>query len=108
MPQEITPALFYRTCDAASSIRAATSFGTRDVDRVTGARDFDRVALGSCGVPPFEVGVDGSVFRRHQHPAWFTSPRRRGDDGLKIISEVEHLRARHESGLYALRSPRPL
>src|SRR5882672_9095639 len=66
---------------------------------MTGARDFDRVALGSCGVPPFEIGVDGSVFRRHQHPAWFASPRSRGDDRLKIVSEVEHLRARHESGL---------
>src|SRR2546425_4198404 len=73
--------------------------GPRDVDRVAGARDFDRVALGSCGVPPFEVGIDGSVFRRYQHPAWFASPRSLGDDRLKIVSEGEHLRSRHESGL---------
>jgi len=33
-------------------------------DRVAGARGFDLVTLGSFGVPPFEVGVDGSVFCR--------------------------------------------
>jgi hypothetical protein len=26
------------------------------------------VTLGSFGIPPFEVGVDGSVFCRYQHP----------------------------------------
>src|SRR5207253_10332808 len=70
-----------------------------DVDRVTGAFDFDLMTLRSCGIPPFEVGVDGSVFCRYQHPAWFASPRRRGDDRIEIGSCVEHLRSRHESGL---------
>src|SRR6266566_2868656 len=56
-----------------------------DVNRVTGARDFDLVALGSCGIPPFEVGVDGSVFCRYQHPARFASPRRCGDDCFEIV-----------------------
>src|SRR5262245_14101222 len=69
------------------------------VDRVTGAWDFDLAALGSCSIPPFEVGVDGSVLCRYQHPARFTSPRRRGDDGFEIVSRSEHLRSRHESRL---------
>jgi hypothetical protein len=66
---------------------------------VTGAGDFDLVAVGSCGIPPFGVRVDGSVFCGYQHPAWFASPRSRGDDSLKIASEVGHLRSRHESSL---------
>src|SRR6266481_1153731 len=66
---------------------------------MAGAWDFDRVALGSCGVPPFEIRVDGSVLCRDQHPARFTSPRRRGDDCFEIVGCVEHLRSRHESGL---------
>ena len=66
---------------------------------MAGAWDFDLVALGSFGIPPFEVGVDGSVFCRYQHPARFASPRRRGDDCFEIVSCVEHLRSRHESGL---------
>src|SRR5882724_2497976 len=70
-----------------------------DVDRVTGACDFDLVAVGSCGIPPFEVGVDGSVFCRYQHPARFASPRRCGDDCIEIGGCDEHLRTRHESGL---------
>src|SRR5437667_353477 len=57
------------------------------------------MALGSCGVPPFEIRVDGSVFCRYQHPAWFASPRSRGDDCFEIVSCIEHLRSRHESGL---------
>ena len=32
-----------------------------DVDRMTGARDFDLVAVGSFGIPPFQVRMDGSV-----------------------------------------------
>src|SRR6267143_701285 len=70
-----------------------------DVDRVAGARDFDLVAVGSCGIPAFEVGVNGSVFCRYQHPAGFASPRSRGDDCSEVVSKVEYLRARHESGL---------
>ena len=74
-------------------------FRVGDVDTVTGACDFHLVAIGSGGIPPFEVGVDGSVAPGHQHPAWFASPRCRGDDAFEIVSEVEHLRARHEGGL---------
>src|SRR5258705_599390 len=70
-----------------------------DVDRVTGTWDFDLVAVGSCGIPPFEVGIDGPVFCRYQHPARFASPCRRGDDRFEIVSKVEHLRSRHECGL---------
>jgi len=36
-----------------------------DVDRVTRPRDFDLMALRSFGVPPFEVRIDGSIFRRY-------------------------------------------
>src|SRR5882762_9207576 len=57
------------------------------------------MTLGSFCIPPFEVGVDGSVFCRYQHPAWFASPRSRGDDCFEIVSCIEHLRSRHESGL---------
>src|ERR1700737_1319082 len=57
------------------------------------------MAIGSCGIPPFEVGIDGSVFCRSQHPARFASPRRRGNDRFEIRSRVEHLRSRYESGL---------
>jgi hypothetical protein len=47
----------------------------------------------------FEVGVDGSVASGYQHPAWFSSPSRRGDDRFEIVSSVQHLRPRHERGL---------
>src|SRR6266487_4780853 len=57
------------------------------------------MTLRSFGVPPFEVGVDSSVFCRYQHPARFASPRRRGDDSFEIVSCIEHLRSRHEIGL---------
>ena len=70
-----------------------------DVDRVAGACDFDFVAVGSRGIPAFEVGVDGSVCCRYQHPARFASPRSGGDDGFEIVGEVEYLRAGHETGL---------
>src|SRR3981189_2596653 len=58
-----------------------------DVDRVAGAGDFDLVAVGSRGIPPFAGRVDGSVRCGYQHPARFASPRSRGDDSLKIVSE---------------------
>src|SRR6267143_7291103 len=74
-------------------------FRPGDVDRVTRPRDFDLVTLGSFGVPPFEVRVDGSVLCRYQHPARFASPRSRGDDCFEIVGQVEDLCARHESGL---------
>jgi hypothetical protein len=31
-----------------------------DVDCVAGARNFDFVAVGPRGIPPFEIGVDSS------------------------------------------------
>src|SRR5258708_30804621 len=55
--------------------------------------------MSSVGVPAFKVRVDGSVFCRDQHPTWFASPRRRGDDCLEIVRCVEYLRSRHESCL---------
>src|SRR5258708_28612281 len=73
--------------------------GMRDVDRVAGARNFDLMAVGSRGVPAFEVGVDGSVRPGYHHPAWFVSPRSRGDDRFEIVRKVEYLRSRHETGL---------
>jgi len=69
------------------------------VDRVTGAGDFDLVGVGSCGIPPFEVRVDGSVFCGYQHPAWFAFPRSRGYNCFEVVGEIGHLRSRHESGL---------
>ena len=66
---------------------------------MAGAWDFDLVAVSSSGIPPFEVGVNRSVCSRYQHPAWFASPRSRGDDRFEIVSEVEYLRSCHESGL---------
>src|SRR5882762_148187 len=66
-------------------------FRPRSIDRVTGTRDFDLVTVGPCGIPAFELRVDGSVCCRYQHPTRFASPRRRGDDGFEIVSCVEHL-----------------
>src|SRR6266487_2734931 len=66
---------------------------------MTSACDFDLVTLRSFGIPPFEVGVDGSVFCRYQHPTRFASPRRCRDDSFEIVSGVEHLRSRHERRL---------
>jgi hypothetical protein len=37
---------------------------------VTGAGEFDIVAVGSPCILPFEIGIDGSVRSRYQHPAW--------------------------------------
>src|ERR1700683_328918 len=71
----------------------------RDVDRVTGSGHFDFVAARPLGIPTFEIGVDDSVASGYQHPAWFTSPGRRGDDSFEILSPVQHLRSRHEGGL---------
>ena len=38
-------------------------------------------------------------FAGYQHPARFASPCRCGDDCFEIVSCVQHLRSRHESGL---------
>src|SRR5438876_9899991 len=54
-------------------------------------------------MPPFEVWIDGSIFYRYQHPAWFASPRRRGDHCFEIVRRVEYLRSRHGSGLLSRR-----
>src|SRR6267142_4739247 len=70
-----------------------------DVDRVAGARDFHLVTVGSCRVPAFEVGVDSSICACHQYPAWFGSPRSRGDNSFEVVGEIGHLRPRHESSL---------
>src|SRR5437764_11798236 len=70
-----------------------------NIDRVTGAGDFDRLAVGSCGIPPFEIGIDSSVFCCDQHRTRFAFPRRCGDDCFEVVSCVEYLRSRHESGL---------
>jgi hypothetical protein len=43
----------------------------RNVNRVARARDFNLMAVGSCGIPALEVGIDGSVAAGYQHPAWF-------------------------------------
>ena len=66
---------------------------------MAGAFNFDRVAHGPLGIPAFEVGVDGSVCSRYQHPGWFAFPRSRGDNCLEVVAEIGHLRSRHESGL---------
>src|SRR5882762_6929024 len=71
----------------------------RGVDRMAGAWDFYFVAVGSCGIPPFQVRVDGSVCCGYQHPAWFAPPRSRGNDCFEIVSFVQDLRSRHESSL---------
>ena len=42
---------------------------------MAGAGDLDLVAVGSCGIPAFEIGVDGSVCSCYQHPAWFAPPK---------------------------------
>src|ERR1700722_2284139 len=55
--------------------------------------------MSSLGIPPFKVRVDRSVLRCDQHPTWFASPGRRGDDCLEIVGCVEYLRSRHECGL---------
>jgi len=70
-----------------------------DIDDVARAFDFDFAAFGARGIPPFEIGVDGSVFCRNQHPARLASPCRLGDDCIEIGSSVEHLRSRHKGSL---------
>src|SRR5205809_7213134 len=57
------------------------------------------MALGALGIPPLQVRINGSIFRRYQHPTRFASPRRCRDNCFEIVSCVQHLRLRHESGL---------
>src|SRR5580700_1260596 len=66
---------------------------------MAGARDFNLVAISSRGIPALEVWIDGSVASGYQRPAWFASPSGGGDDSLKIICRIHHLRSRHESCL---------
>jgi hypothetical protein len=58
------------------------------IDRVTGAGDFDLMAVGALGIPAFEVGVDGSVCSRYQHPGWLAFPRSSGDNCLEVVGEL--------------------
>src|SRR5208282_2962808 len=46
---------------------------------MTGSLDFHHVAIRTLRVPSFEIGIDGSVLRRHRHPTRFASPGSRGD-----------------------------
>src|ERR1700688_2464903 len=66
---------------------------------MAGSCEFDLVAVSSCGIPAFQVGADGSVCSRNQHPAWLASPCGCGDSRFEIVGEVKHLGSRHESGL---------
>ena len=66
---------------------------------MAGACDFDRVAMSSLGIKPFEVGVDRSIRPGDDHPTRFFSPCRRGDYCLEIVRGVGNLRSRHEIGL---------
>jgi hypothetical protein len=56
---------------------------------MTGACDFRCVAPGSCGIPPFEVRVDRSIFCRYYHPTRFAPARRRSLDRFEIVSCVD-------------------
>src|ERR1700735_31179 len=73
-------------------------FWTRLVDRVAGTLDFDHMALGACGVPAFEVRVDGSVLCRYGHPAWLSPPCCCGDGCVEIRGRDQYLGVRSESG----------
>src|SRR6266404_2247631 len=70
-----------------------------DVNGVARPRNFHHVTFGSRGVPPFKIGINGSILCGYQHPARFVSPRRRRDNCVEIVGQVEHLRSCHESGL---------
>src|SRR5712664_152293 len=74
-------------------------FRSGNVDGVTGSGDFDLMAVGSRGVPAFEVGVDGSICCGYQRPARLASPGSRGDNSFEVVGVIGHLRPRHESGL---------
>jgi len=58
---------------------------------VAGARDFDRLTVRSFGIPAFEIGVDGSVCCRYQHPARFASLARCGGTGHSSTRIIEWL-----------------
>src|SRR5208283_4782196 len=75
-------------------------FRPRNVDTVARACDFHLVAIGPRGIPALEVGVDGPVGSRNQHPTGLAPPRRRGDYSPEILGQVENLGSRHESSLF--------
>jgi hypothetical protein len=70
----------------------------RDEHYVAGAWDFDREAMSSRGIKPFEVGVDNSIRPGDDHRTRFFSPCRPGDDKLEIHSCVEYLGVGHKGG----------
>src|SRR5580704_19091792 len=86
-----------RTCGTLNHI--CNFLWMRDVDGVTRACHFDRLAVGPVGIPTFQIRVDGSIVPRHHHPARFRSPGCRSDRRREIVCKIEHLRARHECGL---------
>src|SRR6476660_2041985 len=63
--------------------------GTRDVNCVAGALNFDLLTISPCGIPSFKIGVDGSVLRRYRHPTRLASPSGLGDDCFEVVSKVE-------------------
>ena len=65
---------------------------------MTRAGDLNRVTVRSFGIPPFKLGMDDSVLCRYHYPTRLAPPGWRRDDGFEIVSRVEHLGARHESG----------
>jgi hypothetical protein len=85
--------------NSSTLIQSCNLLWPGNVDCVAGAGDFDFMAVGACCIPPFEIGIYGSVCCGYQHPTRFASPRSGGDDGFEIVAEVEYLRARHERGL---------
>ena len=63
---------------------------------MTGAWNFDLVAFGSCGIPPFEVRVDGPIVGRHDGKARFCLPRGgHGRRGGGLYRNID-LRVRHQ------------
>jgi hypothetical protein len=70
------------------------------IHRVTGALNFDLVAVCACRIPPFEIGVDGSVSCRYCHPTRFASPCSCRDDRFEIAVGDQHLRVGRESGFF--------
>ena len=59
----------------------------------------NRVVMSPPGVPPFKLRIDRFMFCGYQHAAWFTSLRRRDDDGFEIVSGLQYRGSCYESGL---------
>src|SRR5262249_24523201 len=71
----------------------------RHVDSMARSRDVASVAVGTFGIPPFQLWADRPVCVRDNHPAWLGSPCSSGDDSFEIVSQVGYLRLRHEGCL---------